>query len=205
MRCEDATRIILDVQGRLRDTVKQYYKYLIEVIEEDNTRSVITVFNKEGDVEGVVVSKQFIPDKIKNTIYNPDNFINPVLIEIVSNISSNAKQKELNILLLKISNHSKNNLIMYNKIIDNIIDFNVNYLMSKGIRSNETDIGGMLIIIRGGWSSSKLKDDTLLNLKKELRNIISEVMNIKTDWIITSHMISFVLYIMLKSYYKINL
>lgn len=205
---EDAISVISDMQGRLRDNIKNYYAVLNDVKEKNekiNSSSIIG-FDYE---DGKEVFKD-LPDRpdsyilyVRNIIGKTNDFIVDDLIHLMSVLSSNLDAAKFTAVLKYISSDPKIYSDPKNDFIAISIQNTMAYTRSKGITGeyNKRTLE-ILKMMKGYWSSSSVKDADVKNIKKYLYDIASKAINSKTKSLISTISISILLYIFLRSLYK---
>lgn len=205
---KDAIKIANDLQGRIRDTFKNIYNLIMDILSKDSA-GISTTSMIAKDIEGTESNKDIItrPDKyilyLKDIIHKPNDFLANDVLVIVSSIMPNLDPELLKITILNISNN--NNLVDKNKhdIFSSIIISNIKYLNDKGHNSNYMDnILDVMITLRNYWSSSRITDKVVIDIKKDLNDIVKKSIKQKTSWVITTVAIGLALYIFLRALIK---
>lgn len=182
----DAIRIIMDLQGKIRDTFKEIYVVIDKVKTEDEAKKVSTMINtyEEDDSIGEIIDR---PDKytiyLKNIIYKENDFIKPDLVDLMGDVFPNMDKNLFFEVLRYLSEISLSKSKEIHELIDDILEANLNYLMSKGLKNGyDRNVINVIILLKGFWISSKVKDEKLLKSKKKISALIGEVSDKKTEW-----------------------
>jgi len=210
LRCdtEDATRAIADMQGRLRDTIKNIFEVLMKV-RENNEKIHSTSSISDDDEDGVTTIKDMangahtLSVYTRSVINKPNDFINDDLVYLVKSVMNNIDETKFVETLRYISEHveitpgSKDDFIMV------IYNHSLEYLRTRDIVSDyNKHVYKILILMKNYWSSSSVKGADIKHTKEYLFNIAGTATNVKTKWVLTSIAIGIMLYVFLRGLYK---
>jgi len=203
---DDAIKIANDVQGRIRDTFKNIYGVMVEVINEDigliNTTTNVTK-DSEGDEKNADITHR--QDKyiiyLNSIISKPSDFVHEDVLIIIATVLPNLDINLLRTALLHISKvYVPNSKI---DIIKSSMLANIEYLNSKNYSGDYLkDIIGILVALKGMWSSSRVKIDDVAIVKKEVYDIVKKAIDKKSKWVIVTTTIGVFLYVFLRSITK---
>lgn len=201
-----ATKIVSDLQGRLREIVKYMYPVLIKV-KEENLKIVSTSIIDEGDEEDGIKDNTTRPDIYVNylrSIFNkPTDFLNDDLVYLIKSINPNVDEDKFVDTLKYLSNNVVPKIGEPDDIIENTVQISINYLKSKNIHNNYNEHAyESLKYMKGYWSSSSVKDPVVKTTKEVIYNIAQKATGKKTNWLLASITISVLMYIYLRSIYK---
>lgn len=217
---EDAVRVISDIQTKVRRNIVNMYSELVKVIEEDNIvqQSNATFLDLEG--EKIVADVSNLPDKMIHTItlaaYNESEFLDRKINAIILNIFPNIKERNLIKFIKDITDKDmhrddkkyykllgydkKETPDLYLKVLEDIIKLNVIYLQRMNININDLrNIGTIISLVKNYWSSGRVTDQRVKNIKRYLIIFARNTTGVKTNWFTTTLAISFILYIQIKS------
>lgn len=204
---EDATRVVIDLQGRLRDMIKNIYLVILDV--RDNNNKIVSTTLNETDTEGDETLKSIVdrPDMyityIKNTVYKHNDFIKADLVHVVSNLLDMGTDKDLYDTLTYMSESylTKNKDIDF--IIDKSIDLSIDYLSRNNI-NNEYDknLNKILIMLRNYYAGSRVNNKDVEKLKNMVRKIFIEATNKTNKTKVSNNRVGIIVYIFLRAIVK---
>lgn len=203
----DATKIIMDLQGRLRSIMKELFAVFIKINEKNEKR--LTTSKTVSDVDGndmianvENINKEYF-DYINQIIFDKKDFIKDDIVYIVSDMFKNVQKKELYKTLEFISAEAIKNHKTIHELVLAIMKANVSYLHSAHISPPYDErIVNIVKHLKGFWSSSKVKDKNLLFAKSELKKLAKEATGKKTDWLLVSLAMSVSVYIFIRAVVK---
>ena len=200
------TKIVSDIQSRIREMLKYIYKVLIKVKESNEKISSTTLVDSsdedgDGIKENSTRSDMYIT--YMRSIFNrPNDFVNDDLIYLISQVQKNVNIDQLTSTLKYMSETIELKEGEYN-IVENILLSTFDYINKKGIHNDyNKHIGSILIYMKGHWSSSSVKDSSIKESKLYLTKIVKEATGIKTQWFIASIVICVAMYIFTRSLYR---
>jgi len=199
-------RITNDLQGRIRELVKNIYVIMIEIIEHnDKINSTSAV---ESNEEGADSLKDLTtrPDKYINYLHkivNLPEFVNNDLIYLVKQYVPTVDEGHLKTSLSYIVNNVKVKQNSKDDFVSISIIHTLNYIQTKGIFTDYTShTSSIMKYMRGYWSSSSVKHKEVIHIKKYLYNIVKKAINKKTGFVIKSVVISILIYTFVRALYK---
>lgn len=199
---EDSVLIINDLQGRLREMIKNIYLVFLDV--KDNNKGVssrtATDVSDSGESIATVTSR---PDKyvnrLRELIESPINLIDDDLIHLVSQFvkASEPDAIKKSIFLLSETYDPKNKEAIY---LEHIVVKTLAYIRTKGINGNYLDnIVEIINHMKGYWSSGSVDDDGV----KLTRNIITQATihstGRRTKWYIAANTLATVVYLFVRA------
>lgn len=197
---EESNRIISDMQGRIRDMLKNIYIILMEV--KDSNDKLVSRSNIEMTEDGASIKDSTNrPDRYVNymlsIIDNPSDFIDDDMVYLLNNSYKNLNSKDIYTTLEYIS---ENNFKDRNKIIENIIISSISYLNIKGIHSDyNKHMLDVIKYLKGYFISSSVRDKVILDTKKELLNLVKKLPVTKVNWNYTGLVTYAIIYIFIRS------
>lgn len=201
---KDYLLTVNDLQGRIRDVVNNYFRELMQVMEEKEKLTSTTAIVDTGEAV-IIADITERPDKhigyIKSIINNHHDFINDELIHLLKVVIPKLDDVVFKKILLEISkDYDPTKLNPKDDYVSISVINNINYLSTKGIKGEYKDnILDVLNYCRGYWTSSSVKDPEVLRVKKYLNKEISKISKRKTRWVVTSSVIGVILYIFLRT------
>lgn len=198
---------INDIQGRIRGLVKYIYDTINEVKELNKSiksSNLIETSAEEGDSIKAMTNR---PDQYINYIRSIFNkypeFVNEDLVGVIVDIVGNVDEDKLVTTLKYISNNVNCKPGDKNDIIENILTLSFEYLKSKNISNDyHKRILESLYLMKGYWKSSSVRSTKVLETKEYLFKLAKTATGKKTPHLISSIVISTMLYIYLRSMYK---
>lgn len=197
---DECNRIISDMQGRIRDMLKNIYIILMDV--KDSNDKLVSRSNIEMTEDGASIKDSTNrPDRYVNymlsIIDNPSDFIDDDMVYLLNNSYKNLNSKDIYTTLEYIS---ENNFKDRNKIIENIIISSISYLNIKGIHSDyNKHMLDVIKYLKGYFISSSVRDKVILDTKKELLNLVKKLPVTKVNWNYTGLVTYAIIYIFIRS------
>lgn len=198
-------RMINDIQGRLRDMLKNIYSVFLQAhhsgAKVSSTSSVI-------EHDGVEILKDISKSQatyiryIKGIIGDNNSFIREELMRVVVNIMPSASPKHLRLVLEYLS---KNYLRIQSdemiSFIDEALIHSFTYLAeNKSTMRSGIDLPNLLIRLRGVYTSSRSTDPDLLALRTRTESIVRKAIDTKTDAVVASVRTAVLLYLIARTY-----
>lgn len=203
---DDGVRTIADMQGRIRENIKNIYVVLMEVIQS-NEKIFSTTLIEEDEDGGTTKDVADRPDKyimyIRGIVNKPNDFIVDDLVYLTHNLIKNLPVDKFVETLKYISEKLVIKPSSADDFIEISIDTTINYMTSKGITHDYANrILDVMMNMKGYWSSSSVKDSKVIHVKKYVSNIVSEATGLKTNWQIASISIAVLIYVFLRAVYS---
>jgi hypothetical protein len=201
--------VMNDSQGRIRDTMKNYYKYFIKVHSSGDRYSTSTSVGMSTD--GTLIIKDRInglsiySDYIYSVLTDKQSFIRQELLDIVVDIIYTVQLKQFIITLEWLSDnyYVHENASFVDSIIKKIMVHSYHYLIdNRYILNNKKDIAGLLTRLRGIYTSSRSSDSDLLELRVLGDKLVKLAIGDITAQATSSIRTSVFLYISLRAYTK---
>lgn len=204
---EDATRVVIDLQGRLRDMIKNIYVVIIDV-KENNNKIVSTTLN-EKDMEGDESLKSIVdrPDTyilyLKNIIYKQNDFIKSDLVHVVSNLLDMSTDKDLHNTLIYMSESYLTKTKDIDYIIDKCIDLSIDYLSRNNVDKNYSkNLNKVLIMLRNYYAGSRVNSKDVETLKNMVKKIFVEATGKTNKTKVSNNRVGIIVYIFLRAMAK---
>jgi hypothetical protein len=198
-------RMINDIQGRLRDMLKNIYGVFLQAhhsgMKVSSTSSVI-------EHDGVEILKDTNKSQatyiryIKSVIGDSNSFIREELLRVVTNIMPSAPPKHLRHALEFLSrNYLKAQSDEIVKLLDDTLIHSFAYLAeNRSTMRSGVDLPTLLTRLRGVYTSSRSTDPELLALRKMVEVIVGKAIDTKTESVIASVRTAVLLYIVARTY-----
>jgi len=204
---DDAVRIVMDLQGRIRETVKNIYLVLIDVNENNNKVKVTSLDKTDIDGESVISDIVDRPDMyiiyIKDIVYKYNDFIKDDLMHVIANILNMPNTKDLYETLTYISENSMRDIKGTGFLIEASIDIPIEYLSKQQILSNyQSDINQILIMLKNYYTGSRVDNKDMDKVKKMLKKIYMHATGKKNKTAVSNIRVGVMLYIILRALAK---
>ena len=198
-------KMLNDVQGRIKDMVKNIYSVFIKVHEQGNK---IVSSNALVETDGEVILKDKTKSLISYTRYirsvipDKNSFIRQELFNVITDVMNTAPPhmltKTLNWLSINY-NHIQDDSV--EKTIELIMEHAFDYLTeNKGVLKNKGDISNILTKIRGTYNSSRANDTKLNQIKESAELMVRMATGSKNASIVSAVRTAFCLYIILRAF-----
>ena len=204
---EDATRVVIDLQGRLKDMIKNIFVVIMDV-KENNNRIVSSSLN-ETDMEGDATLKSIIdrPDTyilyLKNIVYKQNDFIKADLVHVVSNLLDMPTDKDLYNSLRYISESYLTKTKDIDYIIDKCIDLSIDYLSRNNVEKNYSkNLNKVLVMLRNYYAGSRVSSKDVETLKNMVKKIFVEATGKTNKTKVSNNRVGIIVYIFLRAMAK---
>jgi len=204
---DDAMRIVMDLQGRIRETVKNIYPILMEV-RNNNEKIKNTSLDKidiEGDsaIADIVDRPDLYAIYIKGIIYKYNDFVKSDLIHVVTDMLNMTSTKDITETLMYISEISMSDIKRVEMIVDSSINVAIEYLSRKNIQSSyQTDVMQILFLLKNYYTGSRVNNKDMDKIKNALRDIYKEATGKKNKTAVSNVRVGIMLYIVLRALAK---
>jgi len=200
---EAAIRIVNDLQGSIRDTIKYMFAVMKEV-ETSSTdirsTSLVSSNSESGDATIDVTDR---PDKyvhkLKELMSTPIDLIDDDILYLVTSLIKSSDPEIVKSVLRSLSD-SYNPKSKHDKYLEYIILKTIEYCTSKGIF---TDYRGNIVAVmnysRGYWSSGSVNDRQVLEVRHKIKNTVASTIKRKTKWVIASNTIATIIYLFVRA------
>ena len=202
---DTATRVVADLQGRIRNTVKDIYAVMIQVIEDGESRTATSLISsyEDGDetLGDITTGGERYTTYIKDIAYKKRDFIKDDLLEIMDLTFKNLDKKEFRKVLEHFVESAGKNDKFINEVIEDSIEINLDYLGKQGIRGKlDKDFISLMSVLKGFWlSSSSAKIHKVKDMKKELYGFSRKATGKKTKWLLITLSLAIPIYITLRA------
>ena len=198
----DVEKAIADLQGRIRETIKNIYVVLIEVKKEGNKVSSTSIIeeNEDGDkIKDTTNNPVKYINYIRSIVNQPNDFIDEDIIYLISSISKNLESDKLKEVLKYIATTDLK-LKEDEDFIEVAVVNTISYLRTKNITSDyNKHIYDIINYMKGYWSSSSVKNKKIDNAKKYLNKLTIVATGKKTKWVVSLLTIAVLMYIFIRS------
>lgn len=202
---EGVVRMVNDIQGRIRDMLKNIYRVFLKV-HQDGVK--IASVSSVAEHDGVEVLKDKVhglgtyTNYLKSITGDRNSFIRAELERVVENISVSAPPKLIHTSLEYISNNYNNRTADdIGKLLESTMLHSFSYLSNNlTVVSSSVDLASLLIRLRGIYTSSRSSDQELLELRKLAEKVIRRAIDTKNDAVVASVRTAVLLYIIARAY-----
>lgn len=206
LKTEEAERTIADLQGRLRETVKNIYEVLIAVKDSNERVKSTNIIEKGEDGDGIKDTSDNPSGYIRymfSVVGNQNDFINDDIVYLLVNNIKNLEEKNLMTTLKYIANDIEIKETDKDNFVNVTIESAIAYLRTKKITgSYHKHMLDSITYLRNYWSSSSVKDKDLKKTKKYLFDVTNKATGKRTKWLLSTVSISVMLYIFIRSVYR---
>ena len=202
----DSIRILSGIQTKLRGQIKYIYRVLVTVTEESSAviqeSSTFTGGeNNETQMKSLTNGAGKYINNIKSIALQTNDFIDMETVDIIASLFNNIEKDTIYKFLKCISNPDKvKDTDKLLKTIEDIILISFEYLQRSDINIEKREyIPKALILIRYYFSSSKVKNETMLDIKEYLAMEAKICTGKKTNWVLITLALIYINYIFLRS------
>lgn len=198
-------KMLNDVQGRLRDMLKNIYAVMIRV---HNSGTRISSTSSVVEHDGVSILKDrtrglgIYSNYLKSIVSDKNSFVREELLEVNEAIVPTAPPKLVKKTLEYLSDHYlKRGDRKIDGLLDSILVHAFGYLLEiQGSLKAGIDLAGLLERLRGIYTSSRSTDPNLLALREDTEAIVRKAIETKTDATIASVRTAVLLYIVSRTF-----
>lgn len=204
---EDATRVVIDLQGRLRDMIKNIYVIIMEIKENNNKINSTTLNEKDMEGDDSLKSITDRPDNyiiyLKNIIYRQNDFIKSDLVHVVSNLLDMSTDKDLYNTLVYMSENYLSKTKDYDFIIDKTIDLSIDYLSKNNVAKDYyKNLNKILIMLRNYYAGSRVNSRDVEILKNTVRKLFIDATGKTNKTKVSNNRVGIIVYIFLRAIAK---
>jgi hypothetical protein len=203
----DIVTMLNDVQGRIKSVMINIYSLFIDI----HNRGVrIGSSSDLIEIDGEVILKDRIDALasytryIKDIVTDKHSFIKQDLFDIVIDVMPTASPHQFTEFLQWFSTnymHYKTGALA--KVLDDVMTHAFDYLSeNRGLLRNHDDITGMLVKMRGTYTSSRQSSPRLMDIKRDVESLISYATKVKNESALASLRTAFCLYVLLRALTK---
>lgn len=201
----EIVKLLNDTQGRIRDMVKNIYNVFMEVHRQGaKISSIKATVESDGEVilRDRVGGLERYARYIRQVIPEKEAFIKEELLSLVMNLNPTAPEKLVRQMLTW---SSDNYLHMKERQIENavtsIMEHAFAYLSQHQVlRQTKTDLGEVLIKMRGTYTSSRATDERLIRMKEDVEELVRQGVKTKNASLVFSVRTAFCLYVVARAF-----
>ena len=206
---DDVVKLLNDLQGRIRDIIKNVY-VIISNVKEDGTTigdSSLIGIGGEDNEEIIKDTDNKILSYIKyiNNIFStPVDFVQDDLLDLIRDkkLCPGVDKNMLKAVLIHISSNDSMYLVKDKiNIPEYLISNAMGYLTNKGLTTNMSNrLYEVFISLKAYWSSSSVKDPILKKIKAFYTDEVIAATGKRTTYIVATYVIAVLLYIFIRAY-----
>lgn len=196
-------RMIGDLQGRIRDMLKNIYAEFLRAHQSGN-RIVSSSSLVESDGEFILKDNAKTPGVytryLKSIISDKHTFIRPELVDVIASVMHTLAPRLLLEMLSWTSDnylHAKDSRI--EKAIDIVMEHAIEY-MALNRTMSRTNIAGMIDKLRGAYMSSRSTDQKLLEARTLIAELVREATGTKNESMVATVRTSWMLYVISRAF-----
>lgn len=197
--------MVNDIQGRLRDMLKNIYSVFMEA---HHSGSKISSTSSVIEHDGVEILKDTSKSQanylryIKSVVGDKNSFIRQELLKVVYNVMPSAPPKHI---VGTLEFMSKNYLTSQSdevvKLLDDTLIHSFAYLAeNRSTMRSGVDLPGLLTRLRGVYTSSRSSDPDLLALRQSMEKLVRRAIDTKTDSVVAAVRTAALLYLVARTY-----
>jgi len=200
---DDAIKIANDLQGRIRETIKNVYLVMMEVRENDYKIQSTSHIEDSSGADEATKSLTDRPDKyinsLKAAIGNAASIVDDDLIYLATSFVKSSDQNIVRNTLIQMSEtydpRSKDS-----NYLDAIILKTIAYVNTKGIHSDYKDnIVAIVGHMKGYWSSGSVKDSDVAMVKHIISDMIKKSTKRRTRWVVSANTLVVIVYLFMRA------
>lgn len=196
-------RMIGDLQGRIRDMLKNIYAEFLRAHQSGN-RIVSTSSLVESDGELILKDNLRTPGVytryLKSIVSDRNTFIRPELVDVIASVMHTlAPRLLLQTLEWTSENYLKARDSRIEQAIDIVLEHAIEY-MAINRTVARTNIAGMIDKLRGAYMSSRSTDHKLLEARQLIGELVREATGSRNDSMVATVRTSWMLYVVARSY-----
>lgn len=199
----DVERMINDVQSRIKDMLKNIWAVFSRVHSNGGRIGTSSTFSEiEGEIElkdRTSTTAKYIR-YLKNIVGDKDTFVKTELVDLVASMMSTAPKKAFMQTLSWTSNnylHASDGKI--DEAIDIVMEHAIDYISSYR-EIQHTDVGAMLVKLRGTYTSSKSTDVRLMTARRLVEELVRRATGSKNDNAVAAVRTAWMLYVVARAY-----
>ena len=199
----DIVKMLNDIQGRVKDMLKNIYAVFMEVNAHGARITSSTSFHEvEGEIElkDKTHSLGMYAQYLKRILTDKPSFIKDELVDVVSGMMHTMAPRMLYQALTWTSDNYKGQHDgKINEAIDLVMEHAIEYL-SANRDISRTDIAAVLEKLRGAYMSSRSTDVKLIKAREDVEQLIKLATGSRNDNAVASVRTAWMLYLVARAY-----
>lgn len=202
---KEIVRMINDIQGRIRDMLKNIYDLFLKINREGvrvNAQSSVIEYDGVEALKDKTHGLSTYTRYIKSVVADKNSFIREELMRVICDAVPSCPPKHIQNTLVYVSNnYLKNANDAIDQWISEVMVHSFVYLLENknSVRAN-VDLIWLISRLRGVYSSSRSTDPDLLKLRKETENIVRKAIDSRTEAVVAACRTAVLLYIVARAY-----
>lgn len=199
----DAKDVISAISGTIKGYTISQYKVLMEIKEEASAihnKSLISD-GEDGEYMVDVENKNYEYYNILRRIVMIDSELyHPKLIQLIDDLFPRTDIESVKKVIHSLPDYVLTNPSHMEAILSKIVSANIEYLyVTKMYPPYDKSVTPMLKHLKNYWSSSKVKEPKVKEVKEELYRITKEVTGKNTRWVVVSTSIIVIIYLFVRT------
>lgn len=201
----DSIRIISDIQTKLREQIKQIFRVLVEVLDNkeiisQESSTFVGGENNEEQIRDITSGVSNYVTFMKNIAFNTSDFLDSETLTIVSKFFNNISKDLIYHFLKKMTDDNIVDVKKINWVIENILIESFSYLKRNNVNIEQREyLPKALVMIKNYWSSSKVDNPNMKDVKEYLFKTAKDITNKKTAWVLSSLSLIYIVFVFLRS------
>jgi hypothetical protein len=200
---ERVVRMIGDLQGRIRDMLKNIYATFLKAHQGGHrisTTSALVESDGEMILKDHLKSPGVYARYLKGIVSDRNTFIRPELLDVISSVMHTLTPR----LLLQTLEWTSDNYMKVSdgrieKAIDIVLEHAIEYMQINRTMVR-TDLAGMIDKLRGAYMSSRSSDLKLLEARQLIAGLVKEATHTRNESMIATVRTAWMLYIVSRAY-----
>lgn len=198
-------RMINDIQGRIRDMLKNMYDLFLRINREGvkvSSQSSVIEYDGTEALKDKNHSLANYTRYLQSVVGDKNSFIREELQQVILDIVPSCAPKHLYSALVYVSNnHLKNAHDQIDQWLQEVMVHSFHYLAENrtSVRANP-QLAWLLTRLRGVYTSSRSTDPDLLKLRQDTEKIIKKSIDSRTEAVIASVRTALLLYVVARAY-----
>ena len=202
---KDVVETINDLQGRLRGMIKNIYREILKVKENNdkiqNSTQHSTTLEGDSTLKDLNTNNDNIT-KFMTILNNKDTLIKEDVLSLTKGFMPTTPIDQLRTFLIWITSPDRNEkeIRLINDLVENMLALMIQYLETKDINmKDKTMIEDGIVAVKGFWLSSRSTDIKLTKVRDIGNKLVTKAIKNKKETMISSVRNSFALYIFIRS------
>jgi len=202
---KDSLDALSNIQTNIREQIKVIYGMLIDVIENDDIiqqdkATFIGGENNTVQLKDSDINIYKIIGNMKSIATNSNDFIDRDTILIVISLYNKIKFDEFHSILKNVSDVDKVEVKEVEAIVEKVLLISYTYLSKINLNIEKREnIPKAITAVRYYFSSSKVNNEDIVEVKKEIKKLVLKHTKIKTKWLVSSYILAYIVYVFIRS------
>lgn len=198
-------RLVNDIQGRIRDMIKNIYSVFIEIHSSGNkvlTTSTSVEFDGAEILRDKIKGPQVYKNYLKTVVVDKKSFIREELVGVVCKLMPSASPKYVISALSYMSDYYLvEKTVSVDELIDAVMLHSYAYIdENRALIKSKINLENLLVRLKGVYTSSRSTDPELFSLRENTEKLIRKSVFTKTDSVVASVRTAVLLYLVARAY-----